>query len=89
LFNEISSDLDLNKEIDRRLLGEAILEQILALDNKYKEVLILKYFEDKDYREISFILKKPLGTVGTLIGRAKKQLKDKLENKQYDRGKLS
>ena len=89
LFNEISSDLDLNKEIDQRLLGEAILKRILALDNRYREALILKYFEDKDYREISFILKKPLGTVGTLIGRAKKQLKDKLENKQYDRGKLS
>ena len=46
------------------------------MDIKYKEVLILKFFEFKDYNEISDIIKKPIGTVGTLINRAKKQFKD-------------
>ncbi|RTZ91826.1 MAG: RNA polymerase subunit sigma, partial [Deltaproteobacteria bacterium] len=38
-------------------------------------VLILKFFEDKSYREISDILKKPEGTIATLINRAKKKFK--------------
>jgi len=40
---------------------------------KYREILILKFVEGKDYKEISDILKKPLGTVATLINRAKKK----------------
>ena len=46
----------------------------------YKEVLVLKFFEGYDYKEISFILKVPLGTVATLINRAKLQFK-----KYYER----
>jgi len=33
---------------------------------------VLKFLEEKNYNEISDILKKPVGTVGTLIHRAKK-----------------
>ncbi len=47
----------------------------MELPEKYREVLILKFFEDKSYREISDILKKPEGTVATLINRAKKKFK--------------
>jgi RNA polymerase sigma-70 factor (ECF subfamily) len=54
----------------------------LALDKlplKYKQVLILRYYSDKSYGEISEILGKPLNTVGTLISRAKKKLSEELE----------
>ncbi|MCA9351607.1 RNA polymerase sigma factor [Patescibacteria group bacterium] len=40
-----------------------------------REVIILKYFEDKSYREISDILKRPVPTIATLIRRAKDELK--------------
>jgi len=46
------------------------------MDIKYREVLILKFIEEKNYKEISDIIKKPQGTVATLINRAKKQFKD-------------
>ena len=36
---------------------------------------LLKYFEEKDYTEISDIIQKPMGTVATLLNRAKKQFK--------------
>jgi len=43
-----------------------------------KEALILREYENLDYQEISGILNKSLGTVKTLIHRARQNLKDKL-----------
>ncbi len=62
---------DLESKESSKRLQEALME----LPEKYREVLILKFFEDKSYREISDILKKPEGTVATLINRAKKKFK--------------
>lgn len=42
------------------------------LSLKYKEVLVLKFLENRSYEEISDILKIPEGTVATRINRAKK-----------------
>jgi len=47
------------------------LEQI---DEKYREPIILRFFEHKEYDEISDILQIPIGSVGTLLHRGKKQL---------------
>jgi RNA polymerase sigma-70 factor (ECF subfamily) len=59
-----------DKEVNAEELGRAMGE----LDEKYREVLILRYFEHKEYEEISDILKIPTGSVGTLLSRGKKQL---------------
>jgi RNA polymerase sigma-70 factor (ECF subfamily) len=59
--------------IDQAILKEKTKHVLDRLDDKYREVLVLKYFEEKDYAEISDILKKPMGTIATLINRAKKQ----------------
>jgi len=45
--------------------------------------LMLRFMEDKDYNEISDILKKPVGTIGTLLNRAKKELKNELEKNNF------
>jgi RNA polymerase sigma-70 factor (ECF subfamily) len=42
---------------------------------KYREVLILHYFEDLPYKDISDVLKIPIGTVSIRIKRAKEELK--------------
>ena len=53
-----------------------LIEDILPLLKlEYREVLILKYLEDKSYQEISDILKIPEGTVATRINRAKKSFR--------------
>ncbi len=59
---------------DRALSVEAVGGALGKLDQKYREVLLLRYFEHKEYEEISDILKIPIGSVGTLIHRGKKQL---------------
>lgn len=63
---EVSFDKDLNAAELLRALDE--------IDQKYKEALILRFFEHKEYEEISDILRIPIGSVGTLISRGKKQL---------------
>lgn len=84
LIETARTDLDIKKELDEKYFLENVQKIIKDLKNKdYQDVLVLKYIEDKDYQEISDILKKPLGTVSTLLSRAKKQLKSALlENNQ-------
>lgn len=51
-----------------------IRKALFEISEKYREVLVLRYFEDKSYDEIGDILKIPQGTVATLVNRAKKQV---------------
>ncbi len=70
---------NLSEELDLTLEQKNVSQALCLMDEKYREVLLLKYFEQKDYKEISDILRKPMGTVATLINRAKKQFKDKYQ----------
>ncbi len=45
------------------------------LDVRYRDVLVLRYLEEKTYDEIADILEMPPGTVATLISRGLKQLR--------------
>lgn len=54
----------------------AMLDRCLdKLEAKYREPLVLFYFEDLDYRAIADILHLPLSTVGVRISRGRKKLK--------------
>lgn len=54
----------------------ALLQKVVGeLEPKYREVLTLRFLEDKSYSEISDILKLPEGTVATLLNRGKKVLR--------------
>lgn len=53
-----------------------ILDECLeAIDLKYREPLILYFFEEKDYQEISDIMHIPISTVGVRLRRGKELLK--------------
>jgi len=75
LFN-LPDGQDLHQEVTNRLSAEQINKILKKLEAKYREVLVLRFLEDKDYKEISDILKKPIGTVGTLINRGKQHFKE-------------
>ncbi len=66
---------------DKNINATELLKALDEIELKYKEVLILRYFEHKEYEEISDILKIPSGSVGTLIYRGKKQLYNALNSK--------
>lgn len=56
-------------------LKDLIWKCIDKIPTSLKEPLILYYFEEKSYEEISDVLRIPIGTVGTKINRAKILLK--------------
>ena len=70
----VQSDFDIEQSLFQKMDYHNLLQNIDTLPLKYKEVLLLKFIEGKDYQEISDILRKPIGTIGTLINRAKKKL---------------
>lgn len=55
-----------------------VLEAVLALPSKYKDVVYLHYYEGYSAVEIGRILNKNVNTVYTLLSRAREQLKQTL-----------
>lgn len=84
MVNFFKEDTDIEKEFEQGLIRKNIRDAIDKLDEKYKDVIVLRFLEEKEYEEISDILQIPLGTVSTLIYRGKKELQRYLE-KKYDR----
>ncbi len=81
-YKLIDEKINLDDDVDKILL-KAKVEQLLAtLKNKYRQPLILYFFEQKSYQEISDILKLPVNTVGTLISRGKKILAKNLTQQE-------
>lgn len=69
--------IDAGDEESSSISPEKLIEDILPLlKQEYREVLVLKFLEEKSYEEISDILKIPEGTVATRINRAKKSFKE-------------
>lgn len=73
VLERLASDVDTAREIDLKLLRQNIEDIMSEIDEKYREVLVLRFFEEQSYQEISDILRKPIGTVATLVNRAKSQ----------------
>lgn len=61
-----------------------LLEAIYGLDEKYKTVILLKYFEDLTYEQIANLLEEPIGTVRSNGRRALEKLKTKLKGVYID-----
>lgn len=58
---------------------ELIIRALDMIEEKYKEVLVLFFFEDLSYQEIAEILNTSTNTVGTYIRRGKQQLQKKMK----------
>ena len=55
-----------------------VLEAVLKLDKKYREVIYLYYYEGYKAKEIAAILHKRVNTIYTLLNRAREQLRENL-----------
>ena len=56
-----------------------VLEAVLALPSKYKDVIYLYYYEEYSAEEIGHILRKNKNTVYTLLNRGRQLLRSSLE----------
>ncbi len=60
-----------------------VLEAVLSLPGKYRDVVYLHYYEDYTAPQSSRILGKNVNTVYTLLTRAKQLLREKLGGEEY------
>jgi RNA polymerase sigma-70 factor (ECF subfamily) len=82
LFPHIVAESTLEEEWDARLLHLAMEQCLAKLDSKYREVVVLHYYEDIDYRQIADILEIPVSTVGVRLLRARVLLKKYYQESQ-------
>lgn len=61
-----------------------VLEAVLSLPQKYREVVYLHYYENYTALEISRILGKKVNTIYTLLTRSRKMLREKLGGDAYE-----
>lgn len=80
----VQSGIHLEKDLSNKECVEKIKICIQELPIDYKEILILRFLEEKNYEEIMDILQKPKGTVATLIARGRKMLMERMKEKNID-----
>ena len=77
LLTELRDDsADTTASAELRLSGAELARAFATLEPKYRDALTLRFFEDRSYAQMSDILQVPVGTVSTLIHRAKHALRD-------------
>lgn len=67
----LTPEIDAEKKFIKEILDKCLDE----LDHKYKEPLILSYFDELNYEEISEVLHIPVSTVGVRLQRGKARLR--------------
>lgn len=85
LVNFLSGTLNLEAEYLNREKSTEVAKALSELAPKYREILVLRYFEELSYEEISDILRKPPGSVATLLNRARERFKKIAQQYQLDR----
>lgn len=77
-FNTLSTEIATSDEkLD-------LLDAIYGLDEKYKTVLLLKYYEDLTFEQIAEVLGEPIGTVKSNGKRALAKIKKTLKGAYID-----
>lgn len=70
------------KEIDQQYILEEVKEALSSLPEIYKDVIIMRFIEEMDYKEIAEALGKDEGNVRVLVHRALKKIRYILKFKQ-------
>jgi RNA polymerase sigma-70 factor (ECF subfamily) len=83
LFENLSDGKNLLDDLARESDATYLQSALGKVTEKYRTVLILRFFEEKSYTEISDIMEIPEGTVATYISRGKKELKGLLSKKSF------
>lgn len=79
----VASGISPEAELLRKEARDFVRKGISTLPPDYRAALVLRYVEERPYAEISEILDLPVGTVSTLVNRAKDRLRATLETLGY------
>ena len=82
LFENIPEKTDFLNDLIRESDAKNLHDALMSLNENYRTVIVLRFFEEKSYTEISDILQIPEGTVATYINRGKKKLNEILSVKR-------
>jgi RNA polymerase sigma-70 factor (ECF subfamily) len=74
-----TADSETEKEMQMQMLNKVLGD----IDTKYREILLLYFFEDMSYKDISRTLQIPISSVGVRIQRGKKQVEKIIQEKNY------
>lgn len=74
----VSLDTLLDQPAELTETDRTVLDAVLALPPKYRDVVYLHYYEGYTAPQIGEILKKNVNTIYTLLGRAKQALRETL-----------
>ena len=64
--------------------NQQIYDAINSLNNEYRQILILLYFEEMTHDEVSRVMKKNRKQIYNLAERSKKALKAELERRGFE-----
>jgi RNA polymerase sigma-70 factor (ECF subfamily) len=80
-IHEATYETSTIEDIDRKILQGNVKACLDSLDLRYREVLMLQYYENMKYGEIADVLHMPASTVGVWASRGKVMLKRICEQK--------
>lgn len=80
-----SLDVLLEKPAEMQEDYREVLEAVLSLPKKYRDVVYLHYYEGYTAPEISRILGKNVNTIYTILTRSRQMLREKLGGEEYER----
>ena len=73
-FLTYSSDTDTEELIEKRNEKKELLEAIMKLPDKYRQIIHLYYYQEMDVKDIASVLKIPGGTVKSRLFKARNLL---------------
>ncbi len=77
-FIDDMKDTSSTDEIEDKLMVEKIRKEVFKLPIKYREVIVMIYFEGMQYNEAAEILKKPVGTIKSRLNYGINLLKNRM-----------
>ncbi|MDP4038546.1 MAG: RNA polymerase sigma factor [bacterium] len=76
---ELSTNENISLTLAKKDEHKLIVQAVNNLDDNYRLVVNMYYWQDLNYQQIADIMKVPLGTIKTWIARAKQKLKEQLD----------
>ena len=80
----ITDDADISRAVYLEQLRSFLAEQIKQLSEKQQQVIVMRFFQEKDFDEIAIALNTSQGNIRVILTRAVAKLKESLGNIECD-----